>query len=42
MTDKVIANIKEKYDSADDLDGLDGLKYPRSRLELIAGTKTGI
>jgi len=27
MTDKVIANIKEKYDSIDDLDGLDELKY---------------
>jgi len=28
MTDKVIANIKEKYDSIDDIDGLDELKYP--------------
>ena len=27
MTDKVIANIKDKYDSIDDLDGLDELKY---------------
>jgi hypothetical protein len=27
MTDKVIANIKEKYDDIDDLDGLDELKY---------------
>ena len=28
MTDKVIANIKEKYDNIDDIDGLDELKYP--------------
>jgi len=26
MTDKVIANIKAKYDNIDDLDGLDELK----------------
>lgn len=35
MTDKVIANIKEKYDSIDDLDGLDELKYLRPKSQYL-------